>query len=353
MKLFIPGPIWVHPEVLEAMTAQPLGHRSKEFEGLYARVVEKLKKILCTSGRVFLSTSSGSGVWELAARNCVRKRALACMCGAFSDKWADVVRSNGKDVVELKVEWGKPNLPDVVDDALSKHDVDAVLVCHNETSTGLTNPLREIAEVVKRRPDVLLLVDSVSGMAGIPLEVDAWGVDLALASTQKAFGVPPGLAVFTASEAAIERAATLENRGYYFDLIEFVKQDDRRQTVSTPSEPQIYAMDVVTDWMLKEGMEARFARHRRMADIVRDWARSRFQLFCEPGYESDTLTCVRNTRNIDVGALNKKLLAKHDCVISDGYGKLKGKTFRIAHMGDMQEKDIRDLLGWIDEELAV
>jgi predicted phosphoserine aminotransferase len=353
MKLFIPGPIWVHPDVLQAMTAQPLGHRSKQFEALYARVKANLKKVLATQGRVLISTSSGSGVWELVARSCVRRRALACMCGAFSDKWADVVRSNGKEVVEIKVEWGKPNTAEQVADALNRHDVDSVLVCHNETSTGLTNRVAEIAAVVRQRPDVLLLVDSVSGMGGIPLDVDGWGVDLALASTQKAFGVHPGLAVFTASERAIERAKTIPNRGYYFDLLEFVKQDDKNQTVSTPALPQIYSLDAALGRMLAEGMEARFARHRRMADLVRDWARRHFALFPEPGHESDTLTCIRNTRKIDVSALNAKLLAQHDCIISNGYSKLKDVTFRIAHMGDMQEQDMRQLLAWIDEILGL
>jgi len=351
MKLFIPGPIWVHPDVLQAMACQPVGHRSTQFEEIYARVVNKLKKMLNTRDHVFLSTSSGSGVWELAARNCVRRRALACMCGAFSDKWADVVRRNGKEVVELKVEWGRAIKPEMVEDALKRHDVDAVLVCHNETSTGLTNPLREIAEAVRRRSDALLLVDTVSGMAGLPLDIDGWGIDMALASTQKAFGIHPGLAVFTASTRAVERAEAVENRGYYFDLLEFVRRGRKNQTVSTPAEPQIYALDLVTDRMLQEGMEARFERHRRMAERVRAWARERFELFCEEGYESDTLTCVRNRRRIDVSALNERLLAEHDCVISNGYGKLKDETFRIAHMGDMQEADLRELVGWIDDAL--
>ena len=352
MKLFIPGPIWVHPDVLQAMATQPVGHRSPRYSEIHTRIVERLREILNTRQHVFLSTSSGSGVWELAARNCVRQRALACMCGAFSDKWADVTRRNGKEVVELKVDWGKPITPEGVDRALDEHDVDAVLVAHNETSTGLTNPLREIAEVVNRRDDVLLLVDTVSGMAGLPLDVDGWGLDICLASTQKAFGIPPGLAVFAASNRAVERAKTVENRGYYFDLLEFVKRAEKGQTPTTPAEPQIFALDFVTERILEEGVEARYARHHEMAEIVRAWARENFELFCEPGYESDTLTCVTNTRGFDIKALNARLLAEHDCVISDGYGDLKGKTFRIAHMGDMQEGDIRELLGWIDEALA-
>ena len=189
-------------------------------------------------------------------------------------------------------------------------------------------------------------------MAGMPLDVDGWGIDIALASTQKAFGVPPGLAVFTASERAVERARTLENRGYYFDLLEFVKRGEKSQTPSTPAEPQIFALDLVTQRIMEEGVEARYERHRRMAEIVREWARERFALFCEAGYESDTVTCITNTRGIDVAALNAALLAEHNCEIGNGYGALKDKTFRIAHMGDMREDDIRELLGWIDDALS-
>lgn len=352
MNLFMPGPIWVHPDVLEAMAKQPLGHRSKEYSEVHARVVTKMKQILNAKDHVFLSTSSGSGVWEIAARNCVRERALACMCGAFSDKWADVVRRNGKDVAELKVEWGKPITAQMVDDALKRHTVDSVLLVHNETSTGLANPFAEIAEVVKRHSDVLLLVDAVSSMGGMAIDVDGWGADIVLASGQKALGIPPGLAVFSASARAVERAKTLENRGYYFDLLEYAKRGEKSQTPTTPAEPQIYALDAVTDRILAEGVEARFARHRRMADLARAWARERFALFPEEGYESDTLTCIANTRGIDVAALNKALLAERGCIIGNGYGDLKDKTFRIAHMGDMREEQIRELLGWIDEALA-
>jgi len=348
MKLFIPGPVWVRPEVLAVMAEQPIGHRSKQFSDLYGRIISRLQEVLFTKGDVFLSTSSGSGAWEVAVRNCIRAKALAATCGAFGERWADVAEANGKQVDRVSVDWARANTPDRIADALNKGPYDALLVVHNETSTGVTNPLPRIAEVLEDYPDTLLLVDAVSSMAGLPLKVDEWGIDIALASAQKAFALPPGLAIFTASEKALARAKEVEHRGFYFDLLNFKKYAERGQTPTTPSLPHIYALDKQLDDMLAEGMDARWARHREMAELVRGWAREKFALFAEEGYESDTVTCIKNTRDVDVPALNKYLLENHDCILSDGYGKLKGQTFRIGHMGDVQKKDLEELLGWID-----
>jgi len=353
MKLFIPGPIWCREEVLREFCHQPMAHRGKQFTELYTGVLQKLKKILGTKGDVHFSTSSGSGVWELAIRNCVRKRALVCACGEFSSKWGDVCEMNGRETVRISVPLGKAIRGPMIADALKKNDVDAVLYCHNETSTGVTNPIEEAAEVMRDHPGVMFLVDAVSGMAGIPIDVDKLGVDLCLASVQKAFGLPPGAAIFTASERAYARAAEIPHRGYYFDLLAIRKSADKGQTLVTPSEPHIYALNFQLDAMLAEGIENRFARHRQMADVVRAWARKNFALFAEPGFESNTVTCIANTRNADIGALNKELQKRHDCIISDGYGELKGKTFRIAHMGDMQISDMHELLRWIDEIVGI
>ena len=353
MQLFIPGPIWCREDVLAAMAQQPLGHRGKEFTELLSRLTPRLQKLLYTEGPVYISTSSGSGVWELAVRNCVRRKALACVCGAFSDKWADVAEWNGKEVVRLEAEWGQAVKPDMVGDALRQHpDVDAVLFVHNETSTGVTNPLAEVGEVIRQRDDVLFLVDAVSSMAGLKIEVDAWGIDICLGSSQKAFGIPPGMAVFSASPRAHERARSIEHRGYYFDLLQFEKAGAKGQTVTTPAIPHIYALERVLERIDAEGLDARWARHRDMAEFVRGWSRERYSLFAEPGYESDTVTCITNTAGIDIPALNAALSEKRDCIISDGYGPLKGKTFRIAHMGDMTVEQLQDLTSWIDEILT-
>jgi len=353
VKLFIPGPIWCREEVLKELSRQPVGHRSAQFTAIYSELIANLRQLLNTRGDVHVSTSSGSGVWELAVRNCVRNHALVCECGAFSKKWGDVAEMNGLRTTRISVDWGKAIRADMVADALKKNDVDAVLFVHNETSTGVTNPIEEVAEVLRDHPDILFLVDAVSSLTGIPLDVDRLGVDIALASVQKAFGLPPGAAVFTASERAYERAREIPHRGYYFDLLAIKQKSEAGQTLVTPAMPHIFALHHQARAMLAEGMENRLERHRQMADVVRDWARARFALFAEPGFESNTLTCVANTRSVDIPELNRELLTRHDCVISDGYGKLKGKTFRIAHMGDMQISDMRRLLAWIDEILGL
>ena len=349
MKLFIPGPVEVRPEILNEMSRPPLGHRSPEFSALFGGVLAKLKQVLETEQHVFVSTSSGSGLWEAAARSCIRRKVLCCSCGAFSERWTECCESNGKDVVRLDVDYGKPNLAEAVADALKKEHFDAVTYCHNETSTGVRNPLEDVAAVLKGYPDTLLLVDCVSSMAGMPIKFDEWGLDFALASSQKAFALPPGIAVAMVSEKALALAKDIPNRGYYFDLLNYKKYADKGQTNTTPSIPHIYALDRQCDDLLAEGMENRFARHRAMAERVRGWAREKFALFPEAGCESDTVTCITNTRGISIAGLNAALQEKHDCCISNGYGKLKEATFRISHMGDLQLGDLEELIGWLDE----
>ena len=351
-RLFIPGPTEVSVENLAALARPQIGHRSREFTELYERVVSKLRQLLETQNRVFLFTSSSTGVWEAAIRNCVGRRVLCCMQGAFSDRWMKVAIANGKQAEALRVEWGKSITAEMIDQALAAGDFDAITVVHNETSTGVMNHLDEIAEVVKKYPDVLFLVDAVSSMAGAPTPVDAYGIDVCLAGLQKAFSLPAGLAVASVSERALERAKTIEHRGYYFDFLEMLKYDERHMTPSTPAIPQIHALDSQLDQILAEGPPQRFERHARLASIVQQWARRHFALFAEEGYESATVTCIDNTRGISVAELNSAL-GRQQALISNGYGKLKEQTFRIAHMGDTQEWETRGLLSSIDVILGL
>ncbi len=350
-RLFIPGPTEVRHENLAALARPQVGHRSPEFSELYTRVVPKLKQLLFTEGRVFLFTSSSTGVWEAAVRNCVRQRVLCCMQGAFSDRWHTVAESNGKQADKLQVEWGKAITAEMVDRALSSGDYDAIAVVHNETSTGVMNHLDEIAAVVRKHGDVMLMVDAVSSMAAAKIPVDEWGIDVCLAGLQKAFSLPAGLAVASVSDRALERARSVEHRGYYFDFLEMLKYDERGQTPSTPAIPQINALDAQLDDILAEGIEARFARHAALARITQQWARRHFALFAEEGFESPSITCVKNTRGISVAELNREL-GQQWAMISNGYGKLKEQTFRIGHMGDTQEWEIRGLLATIERILG-
>jgi aspartate aminotransferase-like enzyme len=351
-RLFIPGPTEVSVENLAALAQPQIGHRSAEFTKLYGSVVPKLRRLLETENKIFLFTCSSTGIWEAAIRNCVAKRVLCCKQGAFSDRWEKVAQANGKESDGIQVDWGKAITAEMIDEKLASGAYDAITVVHNETSTGVMNHLDEIAEVMKGYPDVLFLVDAVSSMAGCRTPVDAYGIDVCLAGLQKAFALPAGLAVASVSERALERAKKIEHRGYYFDFLEMLKYDERGMTPSTPAIPQIQALDAQLGSILDEGPANRFERHQREAGIVQDWARKNFALFAEEGYESPTVTCVENTRGISVADLNQAL-ALQRAQISNGYGKLKEKTFRIAHMGDTQEWEIRGLLSTIDSILGI
>jgi aspartate aminotransferase-like enzyme len=351
-RLFIPGPTEVRIENLAALALPQVGHRSEEFKTLYGSVVPKLKKLLQTEGKVFLFTSSSTGVWEAAIRNCVKQKVLCCAQGAFSDRWQKVAQANGKDADLLQVDWGRAITAEMVDRTLCDGDYDAITVVHNETATGVMNHLDEIAEVMKKYPDVMFLVDAVSSMAGSPTPVDRWGIDVCLAGLQKAFSLPAGLAVAAVSERALERARTVENRGYYFDFLEMLKYDERQMTPSTPAIPQIQALDAQLEHILEEGLEQRFERHLSLSRIVQQWARRHYAIFAEEGYESPTVTCIENTRGDSIAELNAEL-GRQFAQISNGYGKLKEKTFRIATMGDTQEWEIRGLLATIERILGL
>lgn len=349
IKLFIPGPVEVYPDMLKEIGRPMVGHRSKAFQDLFVDTTEKLKKVLFTENDVYLSTSSATGVWEAAVRNCVEKKALACVNGAFSDKWHSVALKNGKEADRLEVEWGKAIKPEMIDEKLATGEYDALLFVHNETSTGVANPLYEVAKVMEKYPDVMFLVDAVSSMTAMKLEVDRLGIDVCLASVQKAFALPPGLAVFTVSKKAYEKAEKIKDRGYYFDFFVFKKYLEKNQTPTTPSIPQIYGLNKQLDKMLREGMEKRFERHKQMAEYTRKWVLGQgFELFPEKGYESDTLTAITNNKGINVADLISKLEEK-GITISNGYGDMKEKTFRIAHMGDTNLDEIEELLAMMSE----
>lgn len=350
-KLFIPGPINVSPEIFEAMSQPMIGHRMKEYAVLHGRVTSGLKQLLNTDDRVFLATSSAFGVMEGAVRNLVKGRCANFCNGAFSDKWHDVTLRCGKEADAVTVPWGQPITAELVDAALSTGKYDSMTMIHNETSTGVMSPLAEIAEVMRNYPDVMFIVDTVSSVSALSIPVKQLGIDCCIFGVQKALALPPGLAVFTASGKAIERAGTVENRGYYFDFLEFVTNDDKDNTPSTPCISLIYGLDCQLKRIFAEGVEARWDRHRLMAEQTRSFVLERgFGLFAPEGARSMTLTCAENSRGIDLAAL-KKRLDERGYAFDDGYGKIKGKTFRIAHMGDLQPSELEEFLRVLDEEL--
>ncbi|MEM1296610.1 MAG: alanine--glyoxylate aminotransferase family protein [Verrucomicrobiota bacterium] len=353
VKLFIPGPVEIAPETYEAICSPMVGHRGKEFQALYGELQPKLQKLFMTDQPVYLSTSSAWGIMEGAIRNTVTKKVLNCCGGAFSDKWFDVSKRCGKEAEALQVEWGEQIRPEDVDAKLATGEFDVVTLIHNETSTGVMNPLKEIAEVVRKYDDVILIVDSVSSFSVVPIPFDELGIDVLLTGSQKALALPPGLALFALSERAIERAKTLPDRGYYFDFVEFQKNQAKDMTPSTPCIHTIFGLRQKVNEIEAEGIENRYARHEKLNNMAHDWVCANgFEFFAPEGYRSKSLTCVANNRQIDVAKLQKLMRENHSIALDGGYGKIKGSTFRISNMGNETEATMNGLFAALDDSLA-
>src|SRR3979411_111888 len=296
-KLFTPGPVEVSAKILAAFSQPMIGHRGDDFKNLYRDIHPKLQTLFGTKHPVFLSTSSAWGVMEASIRNLVDRDVLCCMCGAFSDKWLDVARRCGKNAEPLQVDWGKHIDHKRVDRALASRKFDTVTLIHNETSTGVMNPLPEICCTLAKYPDVVLILDTVSSFSAMKIDMDALGIDVMLTGAQKALALPPGFSLFSVSEKALARAQKIPNRGYYFDFLEFRKQQGEWMTPSTPSIGHIFALQSKLDEIFEEGLDARFARHARTNALVHDWVkRTDFGFFAEEGFRSKTLTCVANNK---------------------------------------------------------
>lgn len=349
-RLFIPGPVDVRPEVLARMAEPMIGHRTKEASALQKSISDKLRQLMYTENEILLSTSSGSGLMEGAIRSCTAKRAAVFSIGAFGDRWYKMAESNGVPADKFSFELGTcPGAADV-EKVLATGLYDLITITHNETATGVATPLEPIAEVMRRYPDVIFCVDSVSSLGGHKIEVDKLGIDICISSSQKCLGLPPGLSLCSVSEKAIKNALKVPHRGLYFDFVElysFVKEKNN-QYPSTPSLSHMFALDYQLDRILAEGLDARFDRHAAMAERVRSWAREHFSLFADERCLSNTVTCIRNTTGFDFSTLNKAL-GERGYSISNGYGKAKDITFRIAHMADTTLADIEALLATIDE----
>lgn len=335
------------------MTLPLVGHRSQDFVNLYNEIQPRLQELFFTTDPVLISTSSSWGIMEASVRNLTQKKVLNCMNGAFSDKWNNVSQRCGKDAGALKFEWGEAIDPEAVKRELATGQYDTLTMVHNETSTGTMSPLDEIMDVVREFPEVMTVVDTVSSFSALPIEKDRLGIDVLLTGSQKALALPPGLSLVSVSQRALDRAEAQNDRGYYFDFLEFHKNHLKGMTPSTPNIPLIYALRSKLEDIFTEGVENRYARHRKLNQMVHEWVESNgFELLPQKENASVSLSCVKNTREIDVAELNNRLRERFNCVIDGGYGKIKGKTFRISNMGDETEETISGLLDNLNILLA-
>jgi aspartate aminotransferase-like enzyme len=351
-KFFLPGPTDVHPEVLAAMQRPMVGHRSSAMEQLLQGLAPKLGALARTARPVLVGTTSATGFMEMAVRNGVRRRALALVNGAFSERFAAIVGATGKECIRLDVPLGGAVEPDMLRDALRRTPVDAVTCVHSETSTGVLQDVAGFAAVVREFDDVLLLVDTVTSMAGSPVETDAWGLDFTFTGSQKALALPPGLALGVASERMVERAKTLEGRGLYFDLVSFMDVASKFHPTNTPAISLLYALEAQMARIDGEGgVEARWRRHDAMRRAVEAWSADREVAFLpREGRRSWTVSCLRlpeGKRAKDVVGF----LKQRGWTIGAGYGALKDSTIRIGHMGDHTVAGLSELLPLVAEAL--
>ncbi len=342
-NLRIPGPTPCPDMVLKEMSRQMINHRGPEFTQILNNVTENLKKLFQTRNDVFLLTGSGTGGLEAAVVNTLSPgdRVLAVSIGVFGDRFANIARQFGAEVVSLNFEWGRAADVDEIKKALNNEpDIKAVLVTHNETSTGVTNDLEQISAVVKEF-DKLLLVDAISSLGSIKLPVDEWHCDVTITGSQKGWMVPPGLAMVSVSEKAWQANAQARMPRFYWDFAKAKSYLEKGQTPWTPTISVVFALKVSLEMMLKEGLSNIVARHEHIARITRDGVKAlRLPLFAEESYASNTVTSIAASDGLDVKKLLKILREEHHVVLSGGQQKLDGKIFRIGHLGWVTEEDI-------------
>jgi len=356
MQLRIPGPTPCPDEVLKAIGRQMINHRGKEFGEMQNRITPRLQQCFQTKNDVLILTTSGTGGLESAVVNMLSPgdKVLGISIGIFGDRFAECAKVYGAEVIPLKYEWGQAVNPADVKKALNDNPaVKAVLVTHNETSTGTTNPLKEIARVVKDAGK-LILVDAVSSMSSIDVQVDAWNLDVVVSGSQKGWMVPPGLAFVSISEEGWKAQASAKMPRFYFDYTRAKKFIPDGQTPWTPAVSVYFGLDVALDIMLKEGLQNIFARHARVADKARKWVKSKGLelLVADEKYASNTVTAVKAPADMEVSKFTVTLRDEYKVVIAGGQGGMKGKVFRIGHLGFVSEKDMDEVLAAMDKALV-
>jgi aspartate aminotransferase-like enzyme len=336
---FLPGPTEVREDVMAAMMRPMIPHRGREFEQLFERLQQGLRPVFKTNRPVYISASSATGMMEAAIRCAPPGRILCLVNGAFSERFAHIASMCGRDVDRYDVAWGQIHTIPQLEERLSIRKYSAITVVHSETSTGALNDVRAISDCAHRR-GLFCLIDSVSGLAGAELHFDEWKLDYVLTGSQKALALPPGLSFAAASAAYVDQANGTHGRGVYFDLVEMDAYARRNQTPSTPALTLLYALEVQLQSIQSEGLEARWARHRAMANRTQEWITKisdetgkRLANIAPLGFQSPTVSAIRLPSDLSADGFTAAV-AKHGIIVGSGYGKLKGSTFRIGHMGD-------------------
>ncbi len=349
VNLRIPGPTPCPEDVLQAMSRQMINHRGPEFAEILGRITSGLHTMFETKNDVLTLTSAGTGAIEAAVVNTLSPgdRVLCVSIGVFGDRFADIATTYGVNVEKLSFEQGTAADPAKVAEGLKKDpSFKAVLVTHNETSTGVTNDLEAIARAIRGvRPDILILVDAISSLGSVPLPIDKWDLDVVFTGSQKGWMVPPGMAMVAVSKRAWEAVEKARIPRYYFDYKKAKSYLEKGQTPWTPAESVYFAMDVAMRKLLAEGLQNIHARHARLGQFTRDGVKALgLKLLADERVASNTVTAVVVPEGVDGGALNKMMRTEYNTVLAGGQGPLTGKIFRVGHLGLVSEADLQACL---------
>jgi aspartate aminotransferase-like enzyme len=353
-QLRIPGPTPLPEAVVRAQSQPMIDHRGPEFARLLTEICEGAKRVFGTAGDVLLLTCSGTGGMESAVANLISAgdAAVVATCGNFGERWVSLLRAYGAEVVVLEAEWGQPVDPADLREVLRAHpEAEVVFLTHNETSTGVTNPIAALSRAA-REAGRLVVVDGVSSVSSMPFEVDAWGVDVAVSSSQKGWMAPPGIAFVTVGQRAWERQGRARSPRFYFDWTQAREWAAKGMTPATPAVGVLFAVREGIRMLEAEGLEKAYSRHRRIAEAAAAGLQALgFSLFAADGYRSATVTSAVPPPGVEVAALRQVLRERHGVVIAGGQGKMTGKMVRIGHLGAVSEGDIVQVLWAIEQAL--
>ena len=348
MNLRIPGPTPVPDDILQVLSTQMINHRGPEFKALLYRVTERLKTVFDTQNDMFILSSSGTGGMEAAIANTLSAgdKVLCASIGSFGNRFGEIAKRFGADVDMLNFEPGTSINIDTLEQAINERkDLKAVLVTHNETNTGVTNNLKQVAKIVKKDPNRLLLVDGISSVCSIPLQTDEWECDVVISASQKGWMLPPGLAFISFSPLAWKFNSLSNMPRFYFDLIQYKSYYDKGQPPWTPALSIIFALDKALEQIIAEGMEGVYSRHASIANQVRTGVTQMgLSLFPDMSVASNTVTAVKSPEGIDADILRKEIQKDHDVVLAGGYGPQQGKIFRIGHLGYVKPREIDETI---------
>ena len=355
MNLRIPGPIPVPDDILHEMSRPMINHRGPEFKEMLYRVSDRLKQVFDTRENIYILTASGTGALEAAVVNTLSPgdKVLCTTIGSFGDRFAEIAERFGADITTLGFPLGTAVDVEQLRSTLEADDgIKAVLVTHNETSTGVTNDLESIANVVKGEFDKLLLVDGISSVCSIPLHTDAWRCDVIATASQKGWMLPPGLAFISFSKRAWRAHAEAKMPRFYFDLAQYQHYFEIGQPPYTPSISMMFALDLALERIIDEGLDSLYERHTRIGKFTRSGLLAQgLELFANERVASDTVTAFKIPNGIDATELMNILQNKYQIVVATGQESLKGKIIRIGHMGHTTEAEIQDVLDALAETL--